>query len=298
MKSLKLTITSSLVLAAICASTATAQEELVFHDRFNNTTGENIDFAAIDWSAVVLDPMHGDPEKPVDASTLDATPTALLAGITGNAGYEVSFDDNDLGFIFLWQGAKTTEYALMYDSFSLDRSQMEITRVTWQDNSGNDGELIENMVHFMVKIGGQWYVTDQGYTKDEPGREAWELKEHPFTTAGSDWRTLTADVTLPWELGATLTGDLPDGNIEAIGIYALHQPIMGSMRIDELQIYAEPVEGGDMWMGYPVDAQGWVDTSPWIGWVNVVSDPWVWSTVMDAHIFVGDDSGWIYVPNN
>jgi hypothetical protein len=52
----------------------------------------------------------------------------------------------------------------------------------------------------------------------------------------------------------------------------------------------------NLWNGYPVDGNGWVDTNDWIGWVNVTYDPWIWSTSLDKYIYIGDGSGWVYVP--
>ena len=56
---------------------------------------------------------------------------------------------------------------------------------------------------------------------------------------------------------------------------------------------------GRMWHGYPVDADGFVDTGigGWLnGFVYVENDPYVYVYSMGKYIYVGDDSGWMYVP--
>lgn len=52
----------------------------------------------------------------------------------------------------------------------------------------------------------------------------------------------------------------------------------------------------DTWMGYVVDENGWANTGPWLGWVNVTYDPWIISTSLDSYLYIGDGSGWVYVP--
>jgi len=56
--------------------------------------------------------------------------------------------------------------------------------------------------------------------------------------------------------------------------------------------------GGNDWYGFSVDENGWVNTGDWIGWVNVIYDPWIWSTSLDKYVTITDDSGWVFVPKN
>lgn len=52
----------------------------------------------------------------------------------------------------------------------------------------------------------------------------------------------------------------------------------------------------DLWLGYPVDPEGFVNTQSWLGWVNVANEPWVFSSSLGGYVFIGDASGWAYVP--
>ncbi|MGC9452103.1 MAG: chondroitinase-B domain-containing protein [Oceanipulchritudo sp.] len=42
------------------------------------------------------------------------------------------------------------------------------------------------------------------------------------------------------------------------------------------------------------DPQGWLDTGPWLGWVNTTHEPWWWINSMSRYAYVAGESGWIY----
>ncbi|MEX0324930.1 MAG: hypothetical protein AB3N33_02455 [Puniceicoccaceae bacterium] len=63
-----------------------------------------------------------------------------------------------------------------------------------------------------------------------------------------------------------------------------------------LEIIGDFSGGGETWYGYPIVADNWVDTESWLGWVNVSFDPWVWVDALSKYAYVGDDSGWVYLP--
>lgn len=62
--------------------------------------------------------------------------------------------------------------------------------------------------------------------------------------------------------------------------------------------YPSSTNGGSTWMGYAVDEQGNANTDTWMGFVNVLADPYVWSYALNKYLYVGDDSGWVYVPRD
>ncbi|MEX0324929.1 MAG: sugar-binding protein [Puniceicoccaceae bacterium] len=55
-------------------------------------------------------------------------------------------------------------------------------------------------------------------------------------------------------------------------------------------------ETGQSWYGYPVDSSGWADTGSWMRYVNVTFDPWIWVVDLATFVYIGDDSGWAYIP--
>ena len=110
-------------------------------------------------------------------------------------------------------------------------------------------------------------------------------------------------------MGDPLEGDLPSGDITGIGFYFYLPPVSPheSIRIDEFEIFAEPSEGGgsdDSWAGYTIVKQGeqdWVDTTGWVGWLDVTASPWIYSLSLDGWVFVeesaaaADAGAWMYV---
>lgn len=53
--------------------------------------------------------------------------------------------------------------------------------------------------------------------------------------------------------------------------------------------------GDDTWYGYNVLESGDVDSGTWLGWINVVNDPWIWSYSLEKYLFIGDNSGWVFI---
>jgi hypothetical protein len=60
--------------------------------------------------------------------------------------------------------------------------------------------------------------------------------------------------------------------------------------------------GAPTWAGYPVDEAGNVDTTPWMGFINVAAGEWVWSYSLGKWIylpeeFVSESGAWAYATN-
>lgn len=54
--------------------------------------------------------------------------------------------------------------------------------------------------------------------------------------------------------------------------------------------------GGETWMGYSVRPDGYVDTTPWMGWVSVDAQPWIWVVNLNRYAYIVDESGWMFLP--
>lgn len=55
------------------------------------------------------------------------------------------------------------------------------------------------------------------------------------------------------------------------------------------------------WGIFPVRADGYCDTTPWMGWLWVENDPWIWSVSLGKWFYcpgqnVTEGGGWVYVP--
>ncbi|MEX0324572.1 MAG: hypothetical protein AB3N33_00650 [Puniceicoccaceae bacterium] len=81
----------------------------------------------------------------------------------------------------------------------------------------------------------------------------------------------------------------------AIGTYN------NAFAIDNFVIDVKPA-GPTTWAGYDIVQDGYVDTTPWLGWIWVTPDsPWVWSLSLTKYLylpeeFVGESGAWMYIP--
>jgi hypothetical protein len=106
--------------------------------------------------------------------------------------------------------------------------------------------------------------------------------------------------------------DTPDlvSNHEQPGYDTFVNPIVsmdittygGTVRYDNIMIadswedvVPQPA-AGDIWLGYPVRPDDYVDTGNWMSWVYVGLDPWIWNVSLATWVYVQDDSGWVYLP--
>ncbi|MEX0332685.1 MAG: hypothetical protein AB3N64_14815 [Puniceicoccaceae bacterium] len=81
----------------------------------------------------------------------------------------------------------------------------------------------------------------------------------------------------------------------APGDYLIIENLGGSVGFKGMAVAILESETPD-WHGYSVDPEGWADTTPWLGWVNVTFDPWIWVVNLGSYNYIGDNSGWVYVP--
>ena len=290
--------------AVLFSFAVNAQEyaEPVFEERFINNTGTRADVDTIGWSALLLDPMHADPTLAIDVTKGENHPTAYVGGVSGQTGYEVDFDPNtDTGYYFIWSGGKETS-TVITTPFNLDRSVSEITRFSWVQNTS---AAIEDAVSVMVKIGGSWYVSAAMYDTIGEEFEVYTAKEHTFTTTGSDWHHITAAVGEPLEIGDPVSGSLPSGDIEAVGLHVNRVAADGAVSVDEFQIWAEPAsDSSATWANYPIVETGgiaYVNTEDWLGWLAVTDSPWIYSESLQSWIYLTEASAaspggaWTYV---
>ena len=280
---------------------ANAQEQLLLSERFTNNTGDGADLVDYGFNGLMFDPKHGDPTKPVDVSVDEGQVHATSTAVSPDVGVELTFDEADTGHVYMWTGGKETWYLLNTEAAAIDRSQMELSRVTWY-HKRTDGQLADFDVRVVVEIDGIYYASDNYGETGEDVLE-WKSKEYTFTTDGSAWRVLTANIAEDWNLAAeTLDGPLPDGNIDSIGLYVRRGLGGGSVALDELEIYVSTSGNMETWAGYPVNANGDVNTGTWLGWLNVAHKPWILSYSMNQWLFidesaVSDSGSWVYVIN-
>jgi beta-glucanase (GH16 family) len=114
--------------------------------------------------------------------------------------------------------------------------------------------------------------------------------------------TIGTDISLPetgawqtWQTVSLGTIDLPAGEDTL-----LITTSTGAFNLAWIQLTGE---SGQTWKGYPVDGSGNVNTNSWLGWINVLESPWLFSYSLNNWIYspvaledeFHTDSQWMYV---
>ncbi|MFP4356203.1 MAG: PEP-CTERM sorting domain-containing protein [Phycisphaerae bacterium] len=122
----------------------------------------------------------------------------------------------------------------------LDLAVGDITALSVQMNSNKAADV----VRFAVLVGGQWYVTAEGFSMDGDGASynTWsstaKLVEWQWSSAATAWLRLDVQPDLLLGLQGQAAEDLT-GSIKAIGLYG--QLSEGSViRLNDLQVIPEP----------------------------------------------------------
>jgi hypothetical protein len=300
-------ITRTSVLAASCCILSipqlNAQEEVVYHERFVNTTqtGE-LWPAEKGWFSFVF------ADSAIDISENSDAIENFQLGNSPWLGVEISFDDNDFGFMAPWRWEAEPYEIIVATEVPISRTGQEITQVTWYMAKNANAVGSDAPSRLMVKISDQWYASEATFQNTTGTTHTdWELQTFEWTTAASEWRTVTVNPGENFSRGDLLASDLPSGDIQGIGWYHFQNVTTAqghSVLWDELMVYAEPAEnggGGDKGPG-PfseldlVDGQ-FVDTGDWLGgFVDVSGYPWCYVFSLSKYVFFTDSGDWVYVP--
>jgi hypothetical protein len=304
MKSIPLKILFTGCLMSL-AGQLSAQETLAYNQRFVNTTGSNAPWSTLDgWKGYTTDLQDNDPDNVLvrvaagEDTTQDgipSTPGSIGGNVSGGVGTEISFDDNDFGYLWLYRFDPGDLSCIVFnDTVPIDRDEQEITRITF---AMRDRSNAQHSGHVAVKVGGQWYVNELLFVTELTDTIQYNMREFTWTTQG--WKKVIFDETNFQEelaISSDPAMDLPSGDLEGFGFYYnVTGGGVSSAVLDEYSVYVAPATSNG-WYGYSVDEQGWADTETWLGWVNVTSDPYIWTLDLSKYIYVGDDSGWAYVP--
>lgn len=205
-----------------------ASSTLVYEQRFVNLTGANAEFTTLgadSWSA------YGNMQP--SAINLNSPFGTVLGGYSGGIGGELSFDDQDKGFLFLYGG--NPEAILAMSNTTIDRDSQEIVEIGFYLRDHSNG--FRYTVHPAVQVGGQWYANAESFSPPTPAPAATAYTPRTFTWTTSNWIRITFDSANPatLALGADPAADLPDGDVTNFGFFILH-PGGGSAIIDEVTV--------------------------------------------------------------
>lgn len=196
---------------------------LEFEETFDNNTGSNQPLSSVSpsWQANLGSAGH---PLPVPGSNTNAE---IGGGVGG---------DGNTGFVFFWPGnSGTVDGGLIWTETSIDRDAAEITRFVFDVSSNNSDSLWQ----VALRIGGNWYVSNQQEPTPGGGGSVWEEQKLIFSTDAAEWAELTFNPTVELARGSTLAADLPDGEVTAFGLFAITQG-SDTQRFDNFKVYVVP----------------------------------------------------------
>jgi len=184
----------------------------------------------------------------------DSAPDGYYLGVSNETGSPVNLPNvnaggtsasEQYGVVRLANLDGLTFKTLVYTSeYSVNRSAFQVDTLSWY-GAGTGGGSDQDSLSAAVKINGAWYVSQltrpnalQPNSTSSFGDDALPYTVD-FNTA--NWFSLAADVGSPFAVGVSpLT--LPNGDIEAFGMYADLRPSNGSyLMFDTFQIDASTV---------------------------------------------------------
>lgn len=195
----------------------------------------------------------------------DVIPSSSEGGnrvyVGAGSGYDLSGDTN----------AKLN-LALSAPGFKVRKSDGEIL---WPALSGENGATATHL------------VTTENEWIDGAGNPTGVFVETP----GIGFDILTA---------ATVSVEFEYDGTSAIAIaFAGYNTDYG---VDNIRIETTDSGGnGDMWAGFPMDAEGFVNTGDWMGWLYAGDRPWIWRYDISQWWYipessVSDGGAWAYIP--
>lgn len=291
---MKINIGSSILALTLLLGVDTYAQDpsLVYEQRFINLTGAGAASQTAGWRLFNNLNTIGQAGVNADGSVGSSDGINYNLAISHNVGTTVSFDDNDKGFIYMYEANPALMMAIA--GTAIDRDTQEITNI---DFVLRDRDNFDYTAHVAVKVNGQWYVNELAYktTRDIAG---FAYNPRSFTWTTDNWIQLIFDplniVTLA--LSADAPGSLPAGDLEDFGFFIIH-PGGGSAIIDEVNIFA--MESASTWAGFPMESNGYVDTGSFLGPIVVYGDFLfvfgINNFVYMPEMFVSTGGGWAYV---
>lgn len=173
-----------------------------------------------------------------------------------------------------------------------------------------------------------WYVTEddvgrevtsqsgrprEPYTQDHVGLAEWGINHNTDPEFdGSNWGVIYRDVVFTSTMGHGLTAHLTPGAVETWNWPAFFDYLDRVWEVEE----GTPSSSNfvnNMWSayrnfepltfkGFSRDADGFIHTGDWLGWLYAQSYPWMYSYSLKRWLYAPDASGagtglWVYLPN-
>jgi hypothetical protein len=223
MKTMLNALRSLLLTVAVIASCAHARGAQLLLEQFNQVVADNSPISlAAPWHAYAYDVVGGVVTDYTTATPNGNYPTISRAnnggfgGVTGNTVMS-TFNFSTPALFWTNAGPALADCAISNVIFFT------------KNNANTSTERV------VVRIAGQWYATTNLF-RDSTANASWASNHFAFTRAATSWQTLDTNTLT---LGATLSNPLPDGNIEAVGLYGV-VPVTGKIRMDQFSVNGTP----------------------------------------------------------
>jgi hypothetical protein len=270
---------------------------------FNDEAGTPLNLAANTGTSGMLKFDQRDPDAgPPTGGATDGSGLFVVEGDTSQ-----SFRSSDTTG---YGGVLSAEWVITgWELDSKDVNQSQSFRSAGIRMRDNDAGI--NIIHFQLNQQGSGNVRIR-YSWDGEGN--WAVIADGLEQVSST--VYTVGITLDKATGAftiTLNGSeagtgtaagaagVNRFNLYSQGQYQAAPYDQDFVKYDSLKFNATEV-AAPTWAGYAIDELGWVDTFPWIGYINVIEGDWVWVLNLQKYIylpesFVSEAGSWGYVPD-
>ncbi|NDV63191.1 hypothetical protein G0Q06_12065 [Puniceicoccales bacterium CK1056] len=248
------------------------------------------------------------------ANTGDPGTAAWNAGLThttdGAGNYLIGNGDISLGYKSANIGpyAGTLTYEIEIDSWDLDNVEtfrnIEIQL--------RDAENASDVVKVQVNQQGSGNVRFR--VSDNAGLTNFVFPDYGTLSSVSQ-TTYVISIQLNTNTGEWET-KVNDGPVQASGVATVGSLnvirfVVGNnpygtgddfFKVSRLSLFSTEAAPAAGWFGYDIEADNWVNTGAWLGWVNITNDPWIYLDDLADYIYLPDgqaaDAGaWLYVIN-
>lgn len=210
----------------------------------NGTTNTNLTFAGIGWEA------YSGATATAQHTTDTNWPLSYNPGKDGARGYGAKTSTGSIGFTFTPEATLT----------SLQRAALE--SVSFYSNNSNTTDFL--YVAVRVDANGTpgspaddaWFATTAGFKRESAtagnGTSGGnfptngELESFTWTESASAWRSLAFTAGVELAAGATLSSNLPGGDITAMGLFMTNNAGAGNgsvLRFDDFAVTLVPEPG-------------------------------------------------------
>ena len=162
-------------------------------------------------------------------------------------------------------------------------------------------------ISFVIRDGGAWYISEASANLQTGGLEGNTLSLYSANALTVNWYAYDplTDVASAATKGELATPALTSVDFVGFLLETTSIESQGGYNYGVRVFTASGVAGEPTatWAGYESLTDGWVDTTPWLGWINVSQGDYVWCISLSKYIylpesFVGDSGAWTYFPGS